>query len=290
MRRYSSFQIVIRVVLALMAVIMVYPFWYVVCMAFSRYEETINATLIFWPQGFTLEPMKYVFSASDFLNIYGNTLFVVVVGTVLSLVVTIMFAYPLSRRVPGSRWIQAMTFFTLIFNGGIIPTFMVVKLTGLYNSLWALILPGVMNPFNVFLMRNFFNTIPDSLDEAASIEGAGSMWVLFRVMLPLSLAGIATLALFYGVGYWNAYFNALLYISKRSKWTLQVLLREMLVTVQPDLFGAGMASQSADGTAAQVTMSLKMATVVASTLPVMVIYPFVQKYFVTGVMVGAVKG
>lgn len=289
-RKKSVGHILIVVFLIVLAIVMLYPFWYVVCMAFSTYEATVNKTLLFWPAGFTLNSVKYILSGADFLHIYGNTLFVVIVGTVLSLIVTIMFAYPLSRKVPGYRAIQGFTFFTLLFNGGIIPTFMVVKMTGLYNSLWALIIPGLMNPFNAFLMRNFFNSIPTALDEAAEIEGASSTWILIRIMLPLSMAGIATLALFYGVGYWNAYFNALLYINKREQWTLQVLLHEMLQTVQPDLFGAGMASMATEGTAAQMTMSLKMATVVVSTLPVMVIYPFVQKYFVTGVMVGAVKG
>ena len=290
MRRLSWGQLGIRAILILLAIVMLYPFWYVVCMAFSTYEDTVGKTLLLLPANFTLEPVRYVLAGSDCLKIYGNTLFVVVVGTLLSLTITVMFAYPLSRRVPGTKWIQAITFFTVIFSGGTIPTFMVVRMTGLYNSLWSLILPGVMSPFNAFLMRNFFNTIPDSLDEAASIEGASCMWILIHVMLPLSLAGIATLALFYGVGYWNAYYNALLYINKRDKWTLQVLLREMLVTVQPDLLGGGMNASSSDGTAAQMTEPLKMATVVVSTLPVMLIYPFVQKYFVKGVMVGAVKG
>ena len=290
MGRMTFGQCAVRAALILLAAVMLYPFWYVVCMALSTYEDTVGQTLLLLPANFTLEPVKYVLAGADFLHIYGNTLFVVGVGTALSLIITVMFAYPLSRKVPGTRLIQALTFFTIIFSGGTIPTFMVVKMTGLYNSLWSLILPGVMNPFNAFLMRNFFNTIPDSLDEAASIEGASCVWILVKVMLPLSLAGIATLALFYGVGYWNAYYNALLYINKRENWTLQVLLREMLVSVQPDLLGGGMSASSAEGTAAQMTEPLKMATVVVSTLPVMLIYPFVQKYFVKGVMVGAVKG
>jgi putative aldouronate transport system permease protein len=205
--------------------------------------------------------------------------------------ITVMFAYPLARQVPGCRWIQYITFFTVLFNGGIIPTFMVVKSTGLLNSLWSLILPVVLNPFNAFLMRNFFKTIPESLDEAAAIEGASPFWILLWVMLPLSLAGISTLALFYGVGYWNAYFNALLYINKREYWTLQVLLREILITVQPDLLGAGMgAASGAESSSAQMSMNIKMATVIVTIVPVMLIYPFIQRFFVKGVMIGAVKG
>ena len=290
MKKLTISQILIRILLVVLAVLMLYPFWYVMCMAFSTYADTLGKTLLFWPANFTLEPVKYVLRAKDFVRIYGNTMFVVGVGTVLSLLFTVTFAYPLSRRVPGTKWIQYLTFFTILFSGGTIPTFMVVRMTGLYNTLWSLIIPGVMNPFNVFLMRNFFNTIPDSLDEAASIEGAGSMWILFRVMLPLSMAGIATLALFYGVGYWNAYFNALLYINKREYWTLQVLLREMLVSVQPDLLGGGAVYDTAESSSLQLSQPIKMATIVISTVPVMVIYPFLQKYFVKGVMVGAVKG
>lgn len=290
MKRLSFSHILTRISLVVLAVVMLYPFWYMVCMAFSTFTETLDKSLLLWPAGFTLDAFKYVLNASDFAKIFSNTMIVVVVGTSLSLVVTIAFAYPLSRKVPGYKWLQYFAYFTIIFSGGTIPTFMIVKMTGLLNSLWSLIIPGLMNPFNMFLMRNFFNTVPDSLDEAAQIEGASPLWILFRIMIPLSMAGIATIALYYGVGYWNAYFNALLYITKRDMWTLQVLLREMLISVQPDLLGGAGSADTTQSSSAQLSMTVKMATVLISSVPIMIVYPFLQKYFVKGVMVGAVKG
>ncbi len=288
-RKLTFGQYVIRIMLILLAVCTLYPFWYVLCLSLSTYKDTIGKTLIFYPINFTLSSIQYVLSTSDFLNIYKNTLFVVIMGIILGLTMTILFAYPLSRKVPGNRWISFVVFFTLLFHGGMIPTFMVVKATGLLNSLWALILPRLMDPFYVFLMRNFMNSIPESLDEAASIEGASSIWILVKVILPLSGAGIATIGLFYGVFYWNQFFDALLYISSREKWTVQVLLREILISVQPDILGSGMTG-AAEDPSVNMAVTVKMATVTVAIVPIMLLYPFIQRYFVKGIMIGAIKG
>jgi len=289
--KLSFGQYAIRLFLAVLALCTIYPFWYIICVSLSTYDELIKKTLLAYPAGFTLSSIAYVLSTPDILNIFKNTLFVVIIGTFMGLIVTVLFAYPLARKVPGHRWILFFIFFTILFSGGMIPTFMVVKVTGLLNSLWALILPRLMDPFYVFLMRNYINSIPESLDEAASVEGAGTGWILLKVILPLSTPGIATIGLFYAVFYWNQFFDAVIYISSRLKWTIQVLLREMLITVQPDILGTGMSGAGAsDNPNLQVAITLKMATVVVATLPFMMIYPFIQRYFVKGMMVGALKG
>ncbi|HML45129.1 MAG TPA: carbohydrate ABC transporter permease [Clostridia bacterium] len=276
--------------LLLMALCTLYPFWYVLCMALSDYQATLGKGLLFLPAGFTLANLRYILSTPDFLRIYGNTGFVVGMGTFLSLTFTTMFAYGLARRVPGKTWIAYAVFFTLLFSGGMIPTFLVVRGTKLMNTLWALIVPRVIDPFNIFLMRNFFQSIPDSLDESASVEGAGPMTILLKIILPISLPGLATIALFYGVGYWNAFFDAVIYISSRERWTIQVLLRELLVSMQPDILGSGATAGSADNLGQTLGYTVKMATVVTAIVPIMCIYPFLQRYFVKGVIVGAVKG
>ena len=233
-----------------------------------------------------MQNLQYIISYTYFAQTYLNTVFVVVLGTILSIICTVLFAYPLALRIQGTKTLSYLTFFTLLFSGGMIPTYLVVKFTGLLNSLWSLIIPSIINPFNVFLMINFFRTIPSDLAESAEIDGAGPFRTLWSIVLPISLSGIATLTLFYAVSYWNSYFNAMIYISDRIKWTLQLLLREILISTQSGTDGgAGDISE-----AARFGRTLKMATVFTAVVPIMLVYPFVQKYFVKGVMVGAVKG
>ena len=283
--RCSFAYIVNSVLLLLLAVVTFYPFWYVCMMTFSTNLDAQNVVLLLWPKGFTLDNLSYIIRYNYFSQTYMNTAFVVVVGTVLSSLFTVLFAYPLSIRVKGTKSISYLALFTLLFNGGMIPTFLVVKSTGLLNSLWSLIIPSIINPFNVFLMINFFRTIPAALSESAELDGAGPFKTLWHIILPVSLSGIATLTLFYAVAYWNAYFNAMIYVSDREKWTLQLLLREILISTQSGTDGGADVSE-----AARFGRTLKMATVFTAIIPIMMVYPFVQKYFVKGVMVGAVKG
>jgi len=168
-----------------------------------------------------------------------------------------------------------------------IPTYLVVRATGLLNNLWSLIIPKLANAFFILLLRNFFMTVPQSLEESASIDGAGTLTVLFRIVLPVAMPGIATIALFYGVGYWNSFFDAILYITSRSKWILQVLLREMLLTGSYDILQG--AAETATGMST-TSYTIKMATVMVATIPVLLIYPFIQRYFVKGIVMGAIKG
>lgn len=285
-RKRLSFAYIINFALLLvLSIITFYPFWYVCMMTFSTNLDAQNVVLLLWPKGLTLDNLSYILRYNYFAQTYMNTVFVVIVGTVLSILFTVLFAYPLSIRVKGTKVISYLAFFTLLFNGGMIPTFLVVKATGLLNSLWSLIIPSIINPFNVFLMINFFRTIPAALSESAELDGAGPFKTLWFIILPVSLSGIATLTLFYAVAYWNAYFNAMIYVSDREKWTLQLLLREILISTQSGTDGGADVSE-----AARFGRTLKMATVFTAIIPIMMVYPFVQKYFVKGVMVGAVKG
>ena len=262
-----------------------YPFWYVLVIALSEGETATGYQLIFWPDGFTFGNISYVVSTPDFLRIYGNTAFVVVMGTFCSLITTMLLAYGLSQRVYGIRAVRILVIFTMLFGGGMIPMYLVVRATGLLNSLWALILPGMVSPFYTFIMLNALRTIPDSLSESAQIDGAGPVTILFKIMLPLSLPTLATLTLFYAVNYWNTYFSAVLYTPRRSQWTLQIFLRQILLLTgeTSDVGGA------TDTSMVQYSTNIKMATVLVAVVPVMMIYPFLQKHFTKGIMVGAVK-
>lgn len=283
-KKWSAFNVINYALLALLFFITLYPFWYVMMLAFSSGDRASGYELIFWPVDFTLANVRYVLSTPDFFHIYGNTAFVVVVGTLLSLVATVLLAYGLSQKVFGIRVVRMIVLFTMLFNGGMIPTYLVVRGTGLMNNLWALILPAMISPFNVFLMVNAFKAIPDSLSESAYLDGAGIVKTLVYVLTPLMKPTIATLLLFYAVAYWNTYFSAVIYTPKRSRWTLQVLLRQILIN--NDQNGVGGAVDSA---IASLSTNLKMATVFVSIVPIMLVYPFLQKYFTSGVMVGAVK-
>lgn len=283
LNRMTLGEAVIMVILALLALTMLYPFWYVVCVALSNYEDILGASLLFWPRNFSLEALSVVVNGKDFLQYISNTIFVVITGTILSMITTIGISYALARKVKGHRIVQYFVFFTLLFYGGMIPTYLVVRSTDLLNTSWALILPRLCDPFNVFLLRNAFRSIPEELDESASIDGAGVLRTLVSIVLPVSLAGIATITLFYSVGYWNSFFDGILYISDRTKWTMQMYLRELLIVSQND-------AVADTGGIATATYTVKMATVLVSVIPILVVYPFVQRYFVKGVMVGAVKG
>lgn len=277
--------------LLLIGFLMLYPFWYVLVYSLSTYNEVIGQGVIFIPHGFTFSSWKSVIQSPLFLQSYGNTLFVVIVGTTLSLVTTALFAYPLARKVRGTRFFNMFIYFTMLFGGGMIPTFYVVRQTGLLDSLWSLILPALISPFNVFVMRSFFEGIPAEMVESANIDGATELRTFVQIILPLSLPVVATITLFYAVGYWNKFFDAVLYINSIEKRPLQLLLKEMISSSSNEMFAGIVAGMTGETSQSDVTpMTLKMATITLSVLPVMVIYPFLQKYFVKGVMIGAVKG
>ncbi len=280
-------QVINYALITLLAFVCLYPFLNVIAYSLSGYNAVLSGRVNFYPIDFSLEAYKQILGKTQIWNSMRTTVFVTVVGTALSLVLTTCAAYALSRQdLPGRTFLTGMILFTMYFGGGMIPTFLVVKGVGLYDTLGSLFIPQSVNVFNFIVMRTFFRNLPESLEEAARIDGASYVQVLIKIVLPLSLPIIATMGLFYAVGYWNTYFDALLYIQNPDKYTLQLRLRSLL-------FGEELNNSSAnlEGMGTQVmTQSLKMATVAVSTIPILVVYPWLQKYFVKGVMIGSVKG
>ena len=278
--------------LALVGVIMFYPFWYVLMYSLSTYKDVLEQRYLLFPAGFTLENYEYVFRDPAMYTGAINSIFVTGVGTVLSLIMTLLMAYPMARRIDGIKTISFLVYFTLLFSGGMIPTYIVVKNTGMINSLWSLIVPQLVNPFFLFIMRNAIREIPESLSESAQLDGASHLRILTTIVVPLSLPMLASIALFYAARYWNAYFDALIYISKPERWTIQLVIRNIIFAQNPELSGGGAvasAASSEGATSARTLETVKMALLVVAVVPIAAVYPFLQKYFSKGIMVGAVK-
>ena len=286
-KKFPIGQIVNYALLTLLAFVCLYPFLNVIAYSLSGYNAVLSGRVTFFPIDFNVDAYKQILGKTQIWNAMRTTVIVTLVGTGLSLILTIFAAYGLSRKdLPGRKFLTGMILFTMYFGGGMIPTFLVVKATGLYDTIGSLFIPQAVNVFNFIVMRTFFLNLPESLEEAARIDGASYMKVLFKIVLPLSLSIIATIGLFYAVGYWNTYFDALLYIQNPDKYTLQLRLRSLLFGEELNNSGANL-----EGIGTQVmTQSLKMATVAVSTIPILIVYPWLQKYFVKGVMVGSVKG
>lgn len=271
-----------------MLVISLYPLWYVFCASFSDAAEYMtHGGILLLPIKFTTVAYEHAFKHPLIFTSYLNTIFVVVVGTTLSTVFSIIAAYFLSRKnVPFKKSIALIMTFTMYFSGGLVPFYFTVKGLGLSNSLWALILPSMLTMYNVLVMRGGFDGIPDSLEEAAQIDGAGHINKLCKIMIPLIKPTIAVIVLYYGVTYWNAWFNASIFIDDRKKYPLQLVLRQILVTGNTN----EMSLSDDAGSKLALSETLKHSVSIIATVPILCLYPFLQKYFVQGVMVGAVKG
>jgi putative aldouronate transport system permease protein len=273
--------------ITLLAAACLYPYLNVVAKSLSS-ADAVNTGKVtgILPVGFTAAAYDIVFKSYRFMGALKNTVFVTVVGTVLNVTLTIFVSFAVSRReLPGRKLIMLLYVITMLFSGGLIPTYIVVIRAGLRNSLWSLIIPTLVSTFNVVLMRNFFATIPYSLEESAMMDGAGHFTVLFRIIVPLSMPSIASITLFCAVGYWNSYFNALMYIDDRGKDTLQIYLRDLLMTLQ-DAERSGIVDELIQS---MPNEAMRGAAVFASTLPIICVYPFLQRYFVKGMTLGAVK-
>lgn len=286
-RRLTVGSLVLYLLLIALTFICLYPFLNVMAYSFSGYNAVLSGKVTFYPIDFTVSAYKEILGRSQIWRSMGTTVLITLMGTATSLFLTTLAAYALSRKdLPGKKFISGMILLTMYFGGGMIPTFMVVKGVGLYDTLGALFIPQAISVFNFIIMRTFFREMPESLEEAAKIDGASDLQVLIRIILPLSLAIIATMGLFYAVGYWNSYFDALLYIQNPDKFTLQLRLRSLLFGEELNNAGANL-----EGGGTQVmTQSLKMATVAVSTIPILIVYPWLQKFFVKGVMLGSIKG
>lgn len=279
------FRVVNVLVLGGFALICVLPFLNVLGSSLATPGELATRSFVVIPETFTLDAYRYILSTPTIFRALGVSVFVTAMGTFVSLLLTSFMAYALSKPyLRGRRVINFLVIFTMLFSGGMIPTFIVVQNLGLIDSLWSLILPVAINAFNFVIMRSFFQAIPDSLEEAARIDGCSDLGVFLRIVLPLSIASIATIGLFYAVGYWNTYQNAILYINDSTKWPIQVLLRQIVIVA------SGMNADASVVDVVPPAQSVKMAVIVVATLPMLLVYPFIQRYFVKGALIGSVKG
>lgn len=278
---------IIYAILLFMVVITLYPIIYIFSTSVSDPVSVMKNEVFLLPKGWHLGAYKQVFKDGSIWTGYRNSLFLLVVGTTINVVMNICAAFPLSRRkFCFRRGFMLMIVFTMFFSGGMIPTYLVVDGLHLTDTLWGLIIPTAVNAFNIIIMRSFFETIPDSLEEAVKIDGGNDLNVLFQIFIPLSAPSIAVIALYYGVAHWNGFTQALIYIRNRELYPLQVILRELLLQNKiKDLIEV-----SDVGDMLGATRSIQYATIVASIIPMLIIYPFLQRYFVKGVMIGAVKG
>ena len=272
----------------LLCVVTIYPILYVVFASFSDPVSLMaHSGILFKPLGFSLEAYARAMEHPLIMSGYVNTLFILVVGVVISLVLTAVGAFFLTRdNVMLQRSIGLLILFTMFFNGGMIPFYFAVRDVGMYNSIWSQILPTAISTFNLMVMKAGFEAIPSSLEESAKIDGAGHLRVLFRIVLPLALPTVAVMILYYGVGYWNAWFYASVFLQDDAKWPLQLVARQILIVND----SGGTASGVDSGAQLAISETIKYAVIVITSLPIIVLYPFLQKYFVKGVMIGAVKG
>lgn len=288
------FDTVIFIILTLILVIVAYPLWWVIISSFSN-PKAVGAGQVVWlPVGFTLNGYAEVFDDPLIVRSFINSVIITVMGVIVNLAVTMPTAYALSRnKFSGRKAITLFYVITMFFGGGLIPTYLVVKSCGLINTWWSLILPGCLSVYNMTVARTFFKTnIPEELYEAASIDGCSQARFFFQIAMPLSGAITAILVLYYGIGHWNAYFSALIYVTDRNKWPLQLVLRSILITNETAL------QQTATTAEARAAMNekkemielMKYSLIIISSLPTLILYPFIQKHFVKGVMVGSIKG
>ncbi|MCL2478926.1 MAG: carbohydrate ABC transporter permease [Treponema sp.] len=280
------FSVVTNIFVFLVVVITLYPFVFIASSSISDPGAVTRMEVWLFPKGFNISSYERVFKDDQLWVTYRNTLWYVLVGTAISLVMTTLLAYPLSRRkFYGRRFIMIAITFTMFFSGGMIPIFILIRSLHMINTRWALVIPSAISTYNLIITRTFFEGIPESMHEMATIDGAGELRIFFQMFLPLSMPILATLVLFYAVGQWNSYFNAMLYLSKENLYPLQIFLRKILLMYEANDLVLDIQIDRND-----ISRTIRYATIMISTLPIICVYPFVQKYFVKGVMIGAIKG
>ena len=285
-RGEKIFKVFNTLFMILFMIAMIYPMWFILVASFSNSNEVLKAGgMMLWVKGYTTAAYQAVFKLSTIWSGYRNTLFILIVGVAINILLTALGGYFLSRKnVMWGRPIALAIIFTMYFQGGIIPLYFTVKDLHLDNTLWSQILPTAISTYNLIIMRSAFAAIPESLEESAKLDGARQFIILFRIMFPLAMPTVAVLILYYGVYHWNAWFHAMIFLRDREKFPLQLILREIVLynTTADDMAGA--ADRESIGE------TIQYATIVVATLPILVIYPFMQRFFVKGVMIGAVKG
>lgn len=280
---------VFHLILALFAIYCLVPFVTVIGSSLTSETSILKNGFQLYPHDFTVQAYKLIFGDPTIYRAYGVTIFVTVVGTILAMLVTCALAYPLSVKALKYRnWINFYVYFTILFNGGLVASYLLIsKYLGMQNSIWVLIVPALVSPWNMFLMRNFFKSIDESLSESAKMDGADDIYIFFRIILPISLPALATIGLFYAIGFWNKWFEALLYISDDKKFPLQYLIQRIMSNVE---FAQRLSAQINMSNFETPTNTTRLATTVVTIGPIILLYPFLQKYFVKGLLVGSIKG
>ena len=279
------------IVMIILLFIFIWPLWFVLIASISDPSEVWKGSVILFPKGFNLNAYKEILKYDDIWIGYRNTILYTVLGTIINITLTICAAYPLSRKdfVP-RNFFMIMFMITMYFSGGLIPTYMVVNKLNLTDTIWAMMIPGAVSIYNVIITRTYFiNSIPSSLQEAAELDGANSFQFLMKIVLPLSKPILAVIALYYGVGHWNDFFSALIYINDKRLFPLQTFMRDLLVQNNMDLDMTGLNAVQA-ALKAQLAQTMKYGVIIVASVPVLCIYPFIQKYFVKGIMIGSIKG
>jgi len=287
-KKLTVFDWVNYTLLALISLLCVFPFIYVFAVSFTDPKVYVPLQFYVIPEKWSLAAYQYILSTNTFMNALGNTVFVTLVGTVFNLIVSFSLAYALTKKgMPGRNLILNFVIFTLVFNAGLVPNYLLVKELGLLNSLWSLIWPSLTNAWSLIVIKSFLESLPSELEDSGRIDGCSDLGVFLRIIVPLSMPAVAAFTLFFAVSHWNTYFNALIYLSDSKKWTLQVLVKSLVI--DSDSNGVGQAgSVSDDRVLPQET--IRMAAIVLSMVPILVVYPFLQKYFAKGVMLGSIKG
>ncbi|NOU66305.1 ABC transporter permease subunit [Paenibacillus sp. LMG 31461] len=278
-------QVVVYSILIILALLCLLPFLYVVAVSVTPESEVVRKGIVIIPETYTFLAYKEVFISHGIGQAYKITLFRTIVGTALNVLFTVLAAYPLSKKyLPGRSTFLIFIVFTMMFSGGLIPTYLLIRSLGLLNSPWVLIIPTLISAFNLVIIKGFFEQLPAEIEESARVDGASELQALWRIILPLSMPVLATISLFYAVGHWNSYFDAIVYLNDANLMPLQVVLRNILLNI---------ASESAESMANSGTVSkfaVQMAAVVVTTVPILIVYPFMQKHFTKGVLMGSIKG
>ncbi|MCU6794164.1 carbohydrate ABC transporter permease [Paenibacillus sp. WQ 127069] len=288
LKKLSLFDVVNVMIMLLVIVVTVYPLYYMGIVSISSGLSVQRGDVFLYPIEVTLKAYSVVLDDPSILRAYGNTLLYTCLGVCVNLIMTTLCAYPLSRNhLYGKALLSFFVVFTMFFDGGLIPRYMVVHSLGMVNSIWAILIPTAINVFNMILMRTFFAEIPDALHESATVDGASEWRILLQVVLPLSMPVMATMFIFYAVAHWNSFFPALIYLNEKQLYPLQIIVRN--IVIQGDM-SSQTTEMGAGENSSVMAQNVKYAVVFIAILPILVVYPFVQKYFIQGAMLGAVKG
>lgn len=289
-KKSSIYDLVVYIVLGILAVITFYPFYNVLIISFAKFEVISKSGLYWLPLSFDFTAYKIVLTDTKFWNSFLVSILVTVGGVAFSMVISVAGAYALSKKgMPGRNAILSLILFTMFFNGGLIPFYLIVKELGLINHILVMIIPAGLNTMYLIIMKNYFSTIPEGLEESAKLDGANDMYILLKIIIPISMPFMATFGLFYAVERWNEWWHALIFISDSDKAPLQIYLREILITASSSLNSIAMTMAEQKNLAKVYTPSLQMASIVISCIPIMLVYPFLQKHFAKGILVGSIK-